>query len=342
MDRSGDAVAQRIRAGVFPAFQPWPFLWKAQFRNFIRDYSENPATLESMTDSLSDDAILGLLKTEEDRLPGSVIEEAVRRGVRLESALTRWIDDPALWDAPPPDCWAPLHATFVLARMGAGTSEAVLRGIRAANACRADELIDYAGDLLAVGGPPALERLRGLAGEPKETPELRGQALEALARIGLAHPGVRDEVGDFLRRTAEAAREPELVRMTAAAAYLEFARPEDRDLLRRWIKEDLLGEEPVRLALSGSLPPYFGRAPDWMEFYSPQAIEERYHPGEELEDPDSQEILDPDEIVKPDPALEVLSRLDEPALPGLPHVNLTRKIGRNDPCTCGSGLKYKK
>lgn len=294
-----------------------------------------------MNDDLTDDAILGLLKTEEDRLPESVIEEAARRGARLESALTRLIDDAALWHAPPPDCWAPLHATFALARMGAGTSEAVLRGIRAANACRADELIDYAGDLLAVGGPPALERLRGLAEESREAPELRGQALEALARIGLAHPAVRNEVRDLLRRSAEAAREPELVRMTAAAAYLEFVRPEDRDLLRRWVEEDLLGEEPVRLALSGSLPPYFGRAPEWMEFYSPQAIEERERGGDE-EDPDGRAIIDPDEIVKPDPALEVLSRLDEPALPGLPHVNPTRKIGRNDPCTCGSGLKYKK
>ena len=28
--------------------------------------------------------------------------------------------------------------------------------------------------------------------------------------------------------------------------------------------------------------------------------------------------------------------------PDLPYVRLTEKVGRNDPCPCGSGKKYKK
>jgi len=42
------------------------------------------------------------------------------------------------------------------------------------------------------------------------------------------------------------------------------------------------------------------------------------------------------------PSLDVLSRLDEPAAAPAPIVNAERKIGRNDPCPCGSGRKFKK
>ena len=68
-----------------------------------------------MDATLSDEALLKLLATEQDFLPRAVVDEIVRRGERLSPALLRMVEDREAWDRPAPSCYAPVHATFLLA-----------------------------------------------------------------------------------------------------------------------------------------------------------------------------------------------------------------------------------
>ena len=74
--------------------------------------------------------------------------------------------------------------------------------------------------------------------------------------------------------------------------------------------------------------PEWERFRDPWEFYSPAVIESRQERWKEEEARRSEDDLEDDELFAEEPAL--------------PYVRETPKVGRNDPCPCGSGKKYKK
>jgi hypothetical protein len=126
----------------------------------------------------------------------------------------------------------------------------------------------------------------------------------------------------------------------AAENLLAFATADDRESLSILVDRNLIDAEAMDDALAGDADLSIPRPIDWLGFYDPDAIAGRQ---EDAEDPDDRgEEIDDEDIVPPDPALGLLSRLDAPAAAPPPIVNASPKIGRNDPCPCGSGRKYKK
>jgi hypothetical protein len=291
-----------------------------------------------MAETLSDDALLHLLSTEEDHLSRAVVDEIVRRAGRLSPALARMADDRALWESPAPASYAPAHATFILAALRApNTFETLLRAVR--NAVELEDYfsIDYGDVVLASGGPDALPILSAVARSLKEPIELRLSALEAVARIGLLHADALAIGREFLLEMARNRREDADLRNAAANAFLEYATPEDRDTLQDLRELDLIDDHAVSVALSGYGDPYYGEPIDLLGLYDPRAIEERRKFHEELAESAPTDLDLPDKA-----SLQALSSLDEPEGPPAPLINAAPKVGRNDPCPCGSGRKYKK
>ena len=290
-----------------------------------------------MPDAPSDDELLRQLAVEEDQLPRAVVQEILRRGERLGPALLRLLDDRAGWERPAPACCAPIHATFILAALQPpGIVEALLRAVRTGVELEEMFITDHADLLLAACGEAALDRLILVARSAAEPFELRLSVNEAIARIGLAQASARTRSRDHLLATAQDPKEDPELRNLAAYGFAEFATATDRDRLRELEKQDLLDREVVDLATSGRYPPHYGIPIDLLEIYDPEAIEERRKFYSELDaEPPEAELED-------DPSLRALSHLDEPGGEPAPIVNSSPKVGRNDPCPCGSGRKYKK
>ncbi len=290
-----------------------------------------------MDQTLSDDALLKQLAIEEDQLPRAVVDEVLRRGERLTPALLQLLDDRAGWERPAPACCAPIHATFILAVLQPpGIVEPLLRAVR--TAVELDEMFvtDHADLLLAACGEPALDRLMAVARDSAEPFEVRLALNEAVARIGLAHASARTRARAHLLAAAQNRKEDPELRNLAAYGFAEFATATDRNLLRELEKEDLLDREAAELAISGRYPPHYGVAIDLLEIYDPEAIAKRKQLYEEMDE----EAAEPD--LPDDPSLRALSHLDSPGESSGPIVNLSPKVGRNDPCPCGSGRKFKK
>jgi len=285
-------------------------------------------------DKLGDDALLDLLSTEEDRVPRAAVDEILRRGPRLAPRLIALIDDEELWEMADT---APLHATYLVASMKPpGALDAVLRALDLAARHEEPALIEVADSLLASFGPAAVPALVAAFDAAASYPRIWID--DALAHIASAHPIARDAVQAHLRRTALEGREKEVC-FCAAENFLALAKPEDRETLSILVDRKIIDPDAADDALSGraesSLPPPV----DWLAYYDPEAIARRQ---ETYEEPEDDEDLDPDQILPPDPALDVLSRLDNSGVPPPPLLNPLPKVGRNEPCPCGSGRKFKK
>jgi hypothetical protein len=273
-----------------------------------------------MTAGLSDDAMIDLLSTEEDRLSRAAVDEILKRP-RLAPRLVALIDEEELWTAHDPSTWAPIHATFLLAAMRPpGALDAVLRALERSAAHEETFLMDVADSMLAAFGPESVPSL--IAGFEHAGSYPRIWINDALARIAVAHPERRDAVRAHLRRVALEERRKEVA--SCAGQNLIALGGLDRDTLSVLVDRGLVDEDDEY-----SLPPTL----DWLRFYDADAIAERQEeePAEDLDD-----------VLPSDPSLGVLSRLDEPSAGPAPIVNAERKVGRNDPCPCGSGRKFKK
>jgi hypothetical protein len=142
-------------------------------------------------------------------------------------------------------------------------------------------------------------------------PDELDQAIERVARIAFAKDTDLD------------------LRVMLGATLLSFPRAKDRRALEnlaelqsddvRWFgREDI-----IRAYSAGAEPPDWNRFQKPWEFYEPEAMEQRQKAWAEAD-------------AELDSADDLGDGLDEP------YVRAEPKVGRNDPCPCGSGKKYKK
>jgi hypothetical protein len=174
--------------------------------------------------------------------------------------------------------------------------------------------------------------------------------------VAAAHargPAALERTLDWLAEVAGSKREDPEVRMSAAQLLLDFPRARHRALLDRLAAEQT---GPYREFTSEDVAEAFQAArdePDWerfadpWKFYTPEQIEERRRRWEanatEAEpdwEPDEDEDAEADLFDEDDPFGEVFEE-DEPAKEAPLPARAGPKVGRNDPCPCGSGKKYK-
>jgi len=288
--------------------------------------------VESSTESLGDHALIRILSTLGEFVPREFIDDAASRGDAMEAELISIVRDDQYWEYDPADLrhWLPLHAIMIL---GLRTSERA--GLALADALQictrvGSELGDELGGLW-----PALLRNKPDSILPVFENLLRTRPDNEYCRIvsadvltAAAQRRAPDALNAMLRQIADIVKDQSetlVFRQYMAMLLLSFPRAEFRTLV-----ESLAGTRSdyglmyamldVEIAFDEMKDaPEWERFSDPWEFYSEEATERR---RERQREEDRNEPYD-------DAYVETIVR-DSP------------KIGRNDPCPCGSGKKYKK
>jgi hypothetical protein len=284
--------------------------------------------------------LMRLLVRDEDRVPRNAIDECARRGDDMLDSIAELLDKDYYWgdDQTDGEWWRLLHAVMILGLMSSGRAgELLVRYMR-----RMDEAGDEPLEEWLSGWWPALFRnkpanvvpaLQALGEDRRFNWYIRGDAVDAaIAWIQAHEPERLDEALARAGRIAASKDEDFDLRVMVGLTLLSFPRARDRRLLERLADaqpEDLRWfgrEEIIRAYAIGGGAPEWERFADPWKFYEPEAMAERARLLAEAE-----------------AALEEAKTViaEEEALIE-PYVRPEPKVGRNDPCPCGSGKKYKK
>jgi hypothetical protein len=287
-------------------------------------------------------SLLDLLIRDEDRAPLAVIEECARRGETMVEALRRVVDETRAWveDGESGDWWLMLHAAMILGRIP--TQSAGLELVRLMRRIAAEE-DDNLQDWLAGDWPAlfenkpseAIDAARVLAGDRALDWYIRCQAVDVVVDAALRENAeALERALDWVAAIATDASEDDDMRMSAAGTLLDFPRERHRRLL-----EDAARKEAERASEK-----------KWLGVrFAPEDVEQAY--AKRRDEPDWRRRGEPWRFYRPDAIAERQERWakenreeseDEYDDPPLPYVRETPKVGRNDPCPCGSGKKYKK
>jgi hypothetical protein len=304
---------------------------------------------------MTDDELIHLLHASGDRMTRAQADAVIARGAAIVPRLAEIVSDQGAWEAEGEAFWAPSHATFLLGAIGgAEVVDPLLCALRHSSEEDVDWVYDAMPDILGSVGPPALMPLRALARDREAGTHPRLVACEALAEIADRHAGMRGPIAEALRAIAGLETEEDDVRWCAGLQLLAHARPEDRPLLEGLAREqeetgdiEWFGLDAVREAYRKG-PDFRPGAGDWMDFYDPDAIagrQERWA-EEAMDGGEGEEDIEDDEWEE-DPSLAFRASSheyegDDDGPAPRPYVNTDPTPGRNDPCPCGSGNKYKR
>jgi hypothetical protein len=196
-----------------------------------------------------------------------------------------------------------------------------------------------------------LQPLMTLAEDPQADPYARGAAFEAMKACVIEGDAPRDEVLAYVRqlapRAAEEGRtgidEPTLLNFVVDLAA-DLCDSDMLPAIRGWFDEGLLDPfltpmEHIEKTATQPLEPHLRELLEQGKGYirDPQTEMGWWHCFQEdrprRDVPESQVLAQPPR----EPA-----RIVSPPPPAQPQVRESPKIGRNDPCPCGSGKKFKK
>ncbi|MFO0794416.1 MAG: DUF1186 domain-containing protein [Candidatus Brocadiaceae bacterium] len=293
-----------------------------------------------MTDyqALDDDKLVKLLFTEEDRLPRQAVDEFLRRDKRIIKPLSNIVLEEINWTKDRPEFWAPIHAVFILGAIGA--QDAVLpliAAIKWSEKYNVDWVFETFPAIFGKIGLPALESLRQFVQDKEQNWYIRTIALQGLAAITLKNPEVADDIFSYIHSLAINKEEDMDFRIQAANILLDFVRSEYKESLltfcheeRRFREKDpflfvSFDEEDVERIFSCDKKHINLYNRDWLSFYDEEHIRRRQERWKEEAKKETAGDYE-------DEYEEIMGQ----------SVRETPKIGRNSPCPCGSGKKYKK
>jgi len=302
-----------------------------------------PAYPDEILAKLGPDELVALLVSNEDRVPRNVIGECARRREDMVECLRGLPDVDRYWsaEATPGEWWLLLHAVMILGLIPGERAGMVLVAFMRRMAQEEDDnlqgwLAGYWPALFRNKTPGIIPALRVLCEDRGLDWYIRTNAVDAVVAGANGQGG--PALGQALAWAAAIVsdeKEDWDFRLCVGNTLLDFPRPEYRPLLEDLAKRQsgwgvYFSMEDVRRAYSAERnePEWERRKDPWRDFYAPVAIERRQERWEK-ENAD----LDEDD-------LEGDGAVPEEAL--LPNVRAAPKIGRNDPCPCGSGKKYKK
>lgn len=295
--------------------------------------------------ALSDDELMADLIEHEDRVPRILIDECIRRGEALIPHLRAHVANERLWSGAcsSGEWWAILHAVFILGAIpGREAADTLLLVFGKMRSHPDDDLLwDWLGNhwpiLFQNKREHAAAGLEAMACDRDGPAVMRYEAWAVLLEAGqAAGPWAFEAVLDRLAQVAADARENEFMLGLVGFLLLDFPRERHRPLLenlardferaRSWGQPFVLKDVEHAFA-KGDDPPPWERHRDYLSFYNPAEIRRRQQRWRE-EDERSTRAAE-NEAHDWEPVEE-------------PYIRPAPKIGRNDPCPCGSGKKYKK
>jgi len=301
--------------------------------------AEFPAYLQDELASLAPAALADLLVRDEDRAPRMLIDECACRGDAMVEHLAAAIDQDRYWidEGGYLESWLPLHATMILGlvpteRAGLLLVSLMRRMTRAQDHDLQDWLAGYWPAFFRNKPEAVVPALRELALDRQVEWYMRSLAEEvviaATERVGTA--ALESEL-DWAAAMAADETEDWHLRLCIGGTLLDFPRDGYRALLERLADRQSRAErhfsrdEIAEAYAAREDDPQWRRFENPWKFYEPDEIAAR----QERWAREDAEMLD--SMGK--------GSFEESALP---YVRQTAKVGRNDPCPCGSGKKYKK
>jgi hypothetical protein len=235
--------------------------------------------------------------------------------------------------------WLPLHAVHILGLIASEEAGLLLvRFMRRMAQDDDDDLQDWLSGywpaLFRNKPDSAVEAVRGFCLDRAFGWYVRIQGVEVTTAAAHARGGAALEAAlDWLAGIAADEQEKFMFRVTIGNGLLDFPRARHRALLEElaakqtgWFKDFSAGDV-VQAFAKGEDKPAWTRFDDPWKFYSPARIEHRQErwakedAAADAEDPEDEGLF-PEEVEAP-------------------YVRAMPKVGRNDPCPCGSGKKYK-
>lgn len=304
--------------------------------------------------------LIDLLITEEDRVTLEHIQELARREDAIEPLRT-WLLDRNRWTkAEHGEWWALYHAfTILCLTRRPELLDDLLQAYLFADEENFDWLTEVAPSAFAQFGEAAVEPLIQFIMQERSKTNWsagfrRAKLVAALTRIVLEHPSTRPRIAEFICG--------------------RFSDPEETDQAflglitgNAWVVDKERALEPMRLAferdaMDESISGNYQETVEWYDKHDPGEDSELTHEFLEFYQPEEianrqvrwkQEKEEEARRAKQKEADEIAQRIgfqsaEEPEIPSgyfqAAEGNLIReeKIGRNDPCPCGSGKKYKK
>lgn len=287
--------------------------------------------------TLPDEDLVDLLFTEGDTLSREAIDELIRRGDRIVGELGGIVEDESWWVVDSVGWWAVVHAVFILGAIGGEKVCApLLRANILADQYDNDWIYEAMPSILGSLPPSVANDLKGMTSAKYLGWFPRTKAAQGLAALTLQHPDMTEEIFRFIGEIFLDEKEDGELRDQIGNILLDFRRTEYRDaLLERGkeLKKSGVGvsftDDDVRRALSDNFRDLFWYRYEWLKFYDPSEITKRQKRWEE-EARQQKAGIDSQSA-----AQRVLSDGE------YPYVRPQEKLGRNEPCFCGSGKKFK-
>jgi hypothetical protein len=284
------------------------------------------------------DELISLMERDEDRVPRNVIDECARRGDAMLDALQAIVTDDQCWDpSAPPGKWRLLvHAVMILGLIPSDGAGALLVTYMEKMSREDDYHLQdmFAGTwplLFANKSESAEPAIRGLVQDRTLDCYMRENAVQVLLAFAARRdPESLDAELDRLASLAADKSESLRVRVAFGDVLCNFPRVRHRSLLESLTDVDAEVErfdldEIEDIYVHPEDAPEWEWLPDPWRFYSAEARaarQEDWQDEDDLDFDDESDFLLHDEVET--------------------YVRATPKVGRNDPCPCGSGKKYKK
>jgi HEAT repeat protein len=282
------------------------------------------------------DELLAQLRTAGSKPEPELLDAIRALGGEAVPALISMVTNPAEYEYAPGDeegvtGWAPYSAVQILGEIH--PPEALEPLLSLFSWDDYDYLSEELPDVIAKFGEPALDPLTAILAEPPNTVWTRWRAARGLKELATAHPGLRDEI---VRRFT---------------SQLDTDEPDDED----WpilvgalvsVLVDLKAEESlpsiIRAFEHDFIDPYMI---DWEDVSRELDLPPGVAPHLEGKGRGRQSLFDSllqPPMPRPAPARSARGATGVGRTGPIPYRRETPKVGRNDPCPCGSGKKYKK
>jgi hypothetical protein len=297
--------------------------------------------------------LIDLLFQEEDRVTEEHIVTLAGRGEEVTARMREVLANEDYWyEGRDGEHYIIIHAMSVLGlQQDTASVPLLLEMLEHSYFANHDASNEVYPPLLAALGAPAetreavagqyinyIRKLRGAHRDNQEYANCRHDVAAALARLGLDHDELHDRVRDFFLDLYNDTSEDDFVFMALCPAYV-FLLARDQGIRalraaydRHQITPQIAGT--YRELISGIQNPasgfYHDLNSELLDFYQPEQLEARDKMRKELAEQKLYWGYDDASVPKGYAVAEG------------GNVVRTDKVGRNDPCPCGSGKKYKK
>ncbi|HEY9206143.1 MAG TPA: DUF1186 domain-containing protein [Candidatus Methanoperedens sp.] len=299
---------------------------------------------------LSIPELMRQLEISGDRTTMELVKAIVTSGHEAVPNLCKILKDRSYWEASGDRGWMPLHAVKLLGTIADPRAlPELIDALLLAGEFDDEWILEDLPIVFGRIGTQAIEPLKGFILEHKDDYELwwpRSAAADGLVSIAMKHPDEKERILSFLHSLFSVDDDAEFLSFVASGLYdmndissipvLEKAF--DDDLIQEDIfsRDDLQDFSKVKERHSG----VYDRDP--LDFYEPDRVAARQARWEKEKKEKERFAAEKREKFEKNLAHEMRRLETAMKMTGLNILPKLRKAGRNDPCPCGSGKKYKK